>query len=490
MTNLIMLSYQQLLQDCEEGNLKRAKKMLSPRRFFIFKNPINVNVLIEPQSTYGVQRTLLHGAASGGNKEIVELLIDRGAEINVITAQGLTPLHIASVLGKTDIAGLLISHGALVDAPDNKGMTALHYAVSNRHTEVIKLLIASGADLNMCDKKGKRPIDIASDAGNAEMVELLRLDSFEILPVKPIAAKTSVNGALSATVKLPKAKGSTMDCIKRSLGLETKQEQFNRHLIASHKYLTKKQYDKAIAEARAAANLEPDNAQLHHVIGLSCVESGRKKEAIAFLERAVELDQNDTEILTALGNAYVQTNQYDKAVPVYRKVLERTPGYMKMHFNIGMSLFGANRFEESIEEFVKILRIEPRDPLPLAALEEASKNLNRKPVEKEEILRLKTLIDEGIAYIPEKKWAEAETSFKEALALCPDCVAATACLGCAYAMQNLFDKARPLLEAALAGNMESVEAKMGLSLLKISEGEIHDAVKEVAQLLGKKVKQS
>ena len=57
-------------------------------------------------------------------------------------------------------------------------------------------------------------------------------------------------------------------------------------------------------------------------------------------------------------------------------------------------------------------------------------------------------------------------------------------------MQNLFDKARPLLEAALAGNMESVEAKMGLSLLKISEGEIHDAVKEVALLFGKKVKQS
>ena len=73
--------------------------------------------------------TLLHEAVSYDHKEIVELLIDKGAELNIKDDDGVTPLHEAVVsIGQKDIIELLITNGADINAKTKRGSTPLDWA--------------------------------------------------------------------------------------------------------------------------------------------------------------------------------------------------------------------------------------------------------------------------------------------------------------------------------------------------------------------------
>jgi ankyrin repeat protein len=94
------------------------------------------------------RRTPLHYAA---NKEIAELLIAKGADVNAKSNTGYTPLHEAAMWGYKEIVELLIAEGADVNAKTIGGGTPLHRAAREGHKEVIELLIAKGADVNAKD---------------------------------------------------------------------------------------------------------------------------------------------------------------------------------------------------------------------------------------------------------------------------------------------------------------------------------------------------
>jgi ankyrin repeat protein len=104
--------------------------------------------------------TPLHYAAEEGHKEIAELLIAAGADVNERWA-GTTPLHYAAFYGQNEIAELLIAKGADVNAKDEYGYTPLHDAVDEGHKEVVGLLIAEGADVNAKGEDGETPLDWA-----------------------------------------------------------------------------------------------------------------------------------------------------------------------------------------------------------------------------------------------------------------------------------------------------------------------------------------
>lgn len=60
----------------------------------------------------------LHSAASSGNVEIVELLLSRGAVVNLKNNGGRTTLHYASSKGWLKIDQILISHDAKLNVKD------------------------------------------------------------------------------------------------------------------------------------------------------------------------------------------------------------------------------------------------------------------------------------------------------------------------------------------------------------------------------------
>ena len=97
-------------------------------------------------------RTALMLAAENDEKEIVELLVEHGADVNNTDLYGATALMIASNnISGTQIVEYLIEHGADINAVNKIGESALFYATT---VETAKVLIDHGADINIVNEEG------------------------------------------------------------------------------------------------------------------------------------------------------------------------------------------------------------------------------------------------------------------------------------------------------------------------------------------------
>ncbi|HUQ34889.1 MAG TPA: ankyrin repeat domain-containing protein [Aestuariivirga sp.] len=119
--------------------------------------------------------TALHLATALGNTEIVQALIDGGANIEAKGEPADShPLHLAAQNNESEIAQLLIKHGAKVNSRNSGDKTPLLIAAGHNHIEVGEILLKNGADPNETFSEYKdSPLHFASYAGNAAFVSLL-----------------------------------------------------------------------------------------------------------------------------------------------------------------------------------------------------------------------------------------------------------------------------------------------------------------------------
>jgi len=116
----------------------------------------------------------IHEAVSKGNIEAVKQHIAAGTDVNAKDVKGKTPLYIATIYGHKEIGELVITNGADVNAKSGrKEFTALYWAIFRGRREFTELLIAKGADVNLGIKDGTTPLHQAASRGQKEIVELL-----------------------------------------------------------------------------------------------------------------------------------------------------------------------------------------------------------------------------------------------------------------------------------------------------------------------------
>ncbi|MBN2312163.1 MAG: ankyrin repeat domain-containing protein [Candidatus Hydrogenedentes bacterium] len=87
---------------------------------------------------------------------LLELLLARGADVNIANADGVTPLHRAATNGMPEACKLLLARGANVNARDKDGRTPVTCCAVNdkRAAETVDLLLAHGADVTIPDNRG------------------------------------------------------------------------------------------------------------------------------------------------------------------------------------------------------------------------------------------------------------------------------------------------------------------------------------------------
>jgi uncharacterized protein len=106
----------------------------------------------------------LHLAVFAEQQDAAQLLIDRGADVNVRSTGEIArvpPLGTAAFIRSVPLARLLLDAGADVNGQGEGGFTALHTAVQNGDDELARLLLERGADANLPTAEGKRPADLA-----------------------------------------------------------------------------------------------------------------------------------------------------------------------------------------------------------------------------------------------------------------------------------------------------------------------------------------
>ncbi|XP_043939976.1 uncharacterized protein LOC122811894 [Protopterus annectens] len=183
---------------------------------------ININHTVADEHGSDTGITALHCAAAGGYITIADLLLTEGADVNICTTAGVSPLYIAAEEQETDMVKFLLEHGASpkcssikltsrfqndlpqktlrsqdgevdlsysflnrcrfagqsasIDSSDFTvcdDWTPLHHAAELNHSEILSLLLDAGACIDAGTALGDTPLSIASAASAANAVELL-----------------------------------------------------------------------------------------------------------------------------------------------------------------------------------------------------------------------------------------------------------------------------------------------------------------------------
>lgn len=133
----------------------------------------------------------LHCAASSvypKRKQVMEMLIRKGARVNEKNKDGQTPLHVATEHAHLDAMDLLLRHGAKVNACDGRGSSALSVAARRDSAAACRLLLACGADTTV-DSMYPQPDDACANAAALRLLEAARTGDVEnarsILEARP-----------------------------------------------------------------------------------------------------------------------------------------------------------------------------------------------------------------------------------------------------------------------------------------------------------------
>ncbi|GKZ83595.1 hypothetical protein AnigIFM56816_008690 [Aspergillus niger] len=177
------------------GILPRTKRLI------LQGSPVDVN-------DNALKYTPLHCAAYRGNDEMVELLLEYGADISAVAGDGSTALHLAALYGHRKVMKVLFAHRANSQKANEKGATslqvavgtqldeatipllvknkvdvnlrnihtgdtALHLAVQWRRPRIILFLLDKGASIDMTNEDGLTPLQLAAKIDNCEAISLL-----------------------------------------------------------------------------------------------------------------------------------------------------------------------------------------------------------------------------------------------------------------------------------------------------------------------------
>lgn len=132
-------------------------------RLLLLASRVDVN-----QKVGAHQKTALHAAAFAGDLQVLHLLLNDGAEVNAVDADGATPLCYAAMENNVCAMRLLLYKGAKLEG--GGAWSPLHAAATRNQLDALALLLRVGHEVNCVDDMGFNPLTCAATAGHAAVV--------------------------------------------------------------------------------------------------------------------------------------------------------------------------------------------------------------------------------------------------------------------------------------------------------------------------------
>lgn len=136
---------------------------------------LNFGAVIDGKNNFN--KTCLHAALDTGTIDVVQLLVDRGANIYLTDTNGGTSLHYAASRSYDDdpsFLELMLNLGLDINTVDSNGSTPLHHSAESNKESILKLLLNRGVDINQKNNAGNTAIsEIAKENKQLQSAKIL-----------------------------------------------------------------------------------------------------------------------------------------------------------------------------------------------------------------------------------------------------------------------------------------------------------------------------
>lgn len=153
-----------------------------------YQEPDIVRLLVQR----GAELNVFEACAAGELPRVQALVEQRPELINAYAPDGFQPLGLAAFFGHTEIVEYLLGKGAEVNSPSRNAMRVmpLHSAIANKRTEIVQLLLDRGADVNATQADDFTPLHEAAQNGMLDVIQWLLERGANINPRLSSSGKT------------------------------------------------------------------------------------------------------------------------------------------------------------------------------------------------------------------------------------------------------------------------------------------------------------
>ncbi len=118
-------------------------------------------------------------------------------------------------------------------------------------------------------------------------------------------------------------------------------------------------FGEAVPLLKRAAEINPDDEEIHYHLAFSLSRLNRPEEAITHYERTLEIFPEYAEARINLGNLYMNRGSFQEAEEAFRAALEVAPELASVHNNLGTLLSRQGRAAEAIPLFTQAVTLDP-----------------------------------------------------------------------------------------------------------------------------------
>jgi len=249
--------------------------------------------------------------------------------------------------------------------------------------------------------------------------------------------------------------------------------------------------DQAVEYMGEAIRLQPDLVEAHCNRGIALKALGKLPEAVASYRQALRFKPDYAEAHNNLGVVLQALGQLKEAAACYLEALRLQPAYAEAHNNLGMALEEQGKPAEAVRCYQEALRLQPHNPKAhhkLGVALEATGKLEEAIASFDQALRLQPVFAEahnhrGHACRLLGKLDEAVASWQKALRIKPDEAEIHANLGLAFREQGKLAEAAASLQEALRIQPGYVEALNTLGVVLLEQRKLSEAAAPLQEAL-------
>ncbi len=230
-------------------------------------------------------------------------------------------------------------------------------------------------------------------------------------------------------------------------------------------------FDDAIRRYQAARSLRPDYAPTLVNLGNIFLELNRLEEAEQSFQAALALDANNAATHYGLGQVAMSKRNYAEAVTHFEKTLAQTPGANRVHYSLAMAYRGLGDAEKAKAHLAQqgTVGVRVTDPL-VDGLQDL-------------ITGERVYLSRGKVAFEARRYSEAATEFRKAIAAKPDSFTARVNLGATLTKLNDLKGAAEQFEEAIRLDPTKASAHFNLAILQSIENKHEQAIAHLRSAL-------